>query len=68
MRPGDRAGAIPLSRICDPGPYLYNMICSKYPEFKEESKFDLKDYCMKELNYSKYIDRFDGSVDTLLIP
>ena len=50
------------------GPYLYNMICSKYPEFKEESKFDLKDYCMKELNYSKYIDRFDGSVDTLLIP
>ena len=36
--------------------------------YKKESTFDLKKFCMEELNYSKYIDNFNGSIDTLLIP
>ena len=50
------------------GKYLYNNVCKNYPEWKEEAKFDLKKYCMETLNYSKCIDRFNNSIDTLLIP
>jgi FkbM family methyltransferase len=50
------------------GSHLHNNICNSYPEYKTESLFDIKKYCMEELNYSSYIDRFDGSFDTLLIP
>jgi FkbM family methyltransferase len=50
------------------GTYLYDNICKAYPQYKEESKFDLKRYCMEELKYSKFIDRFGGGIDTLLIP
>jgi len=48
--------------------YLYDNVCKNYPEWKEEANFDLKKYCMETLNYSKYIDRFNNSIDTLLIP
>ena len=47
---------------------LYNNVCKNYPIWQEEANFDLKKYCMETLNYSKYIDRFNGSIDTLLIP
>lgn len=50
------------------GTYLYDNICKNYTDYKEESKFNIKDYCMNELNYSKFIDRYDGGIDTLLIP
>jgi len=50
------------------GTYLYDNICKSYPNYKEESKFDIKKYCMEQLNYSKFIDRFNGGIDTLLIP
>ncbi len=50
------------------GKYLYNNVCSTYPDYSKESKFDIKKYCMEELNYSKYIDGFNGGIDTLLIP
>jgi FkbM family methyltransferase len=48
--------------------YLYDNVFNSYPEFKEESIFDIKKYCMEELNYHSYIDCFNGSIDTLLIP
>ena len=48
--------------------YLYNTVCKNYPSYEEESKFDITKYCMETLNYSKYIHRFNGSIDTLLIP
>ena len=48
--------------------YLYNNVCKSYPNYKKESKFDIKKYCMETLNYSNCIDRFNGSIDTLLIP
>jgi len=48
--------------------YLYNNVCKNYPRWKKESNFDLKKYCMETLNYSKCIDKFNNSVDTLLIP
>ena len=48
--------------------YLYNNVCDAYPDYKEESKFDIRKYCMEELNYSECIDRFNNSIDTLLIP
>ena len=47
---------------------LYNNVCSSYPNYNEESKFDIKKYCMEQLNYSHFIDRFNGGIDTLLIP
>jgi FkbM family methyltransferase len=50
------------------GTYLYDNICNSYPSYKEESMFDIKKYCMEQLNYSKFIDRFNGGIDTLLIP
>lgn len=48
--------------------YLYNNVCKNYPNWKEEANFDLKKYCMETLKYSKCIERFNGSIDTLLIP
>ena len=50
------------------GKYLYDTICNAHPDYKEESIFDIKKYCMEELNYSKFIDRFNNGADTLLIP
>ena len=46
----------------------YNAVCMAYLDYKEESMFDVKKYCMEHLNYSEYIDRFNGGIDTLLIP
>lgn len=53
---------------CEYGKYLYDNVCKSYPEYEKESKFDIRKYCMEELNYSKCIDRFNGSIDTLMIP
>lgn len=50
------------------GRYLYESVCNAYPEYKAESVFDIKKYCMEKLHYTKYIDKFNGSGDTLLIP
>ena len=50
------------------GPYLYHNVCNAYPQYKDESMFDIKKYCIETLKYSGYIDRFNNSVDTLLIP
>lgn len=50
------------------GHYLYNNVCTSYPNYKEESIFDIKKYCMEQLNYSRFIDKFNGGIDTLLIP
>jgi FkbM family methyltransferase len=50
------------------GKYLYDNVCRSYPDFIDESKFDVKKYCMDELNYSAFIDKFNGGQDTLLIP
>jgi FkbM family methyltransferase len=47
---------------------LYHTVCRSYPNYKEESMFDLKKYCMEELKYSRFIDKFNGGIDTLLIP
>jgi FkbM family methyltransferase len=50
------------------GKYLYNNVCKNYMCWEEEAAFDLKKYCMETLNYSKCIDRYNGDIDTLLIP
>ena len=50
------------------GTYLYDNICKSYPNYKEESVFDIKKYCMEQLSYSSFIDNFNGGIDTLLIP
>lgn len=47
---------------------LYDNVCKSYPNYKEESLFDIKKYCMEQLNYSTFIDKFNGGRDTLLIP
>lgn len=50
------------------GRYLYDNVCKSYPNHKEESVFDIKKYCIEQLNYLTFIDRFNGGIDTLLIP
>ena len=50
------------------GTALYDNVRKSYPNYKEESMFDIKKYCMEQLNYSTFIDRFNNSGDTLLIP
>lgn len=50
------------------GRYLHDNVCNSYPQYRNESLFDIKKYCMEELNYSKCIDRFNEGIDTLLIP
>ncbi len=49
------------------GTYLYNLIRDNYPEYIEESEFDIKNYCMNELKYNTYLDGF-GTMNTLLLP
>lgn len=46
----------------------YDIVCKSYPQYGNESKFDIKKYCIEELNYKTFIDRFNNSIDTLLIP
>jgi FkbM family methyltransferase len=50
------------------GKYLSDAVHRTYPTYKEEGKFDIKKYCMEQLNYSKFIDHIGGGDDTLLIP
>ena len=47
---------------------IYEHVCKSYPQYVEESKFDIKKFCMEELKYSRFIDNFNGGIDTLLIP
>lgn len=48
--------------------FLYNIVSKAYPDYKEESKFNIKKYCMEELQYSKCIEEFNGGIDILLLP
>ena len=48
--------------------YLYDNVCSSYPDYEKESLFDVKEFCIKELNYKTCIDQFNGGMDTLLVP
>lgn len=48
--------------------YLYEQVCNTYPNFVEESVFDIRKYCMENLHYSYCIDNFNGSLDCLLLP
>ena len=50
------------------GTYLYDNVCKSYPEYKNESNFNLTKYCMQELKYSVCIHRYNGGIDSLLIP
>lgn len=47
---------------------LYDNVCKNYPSYSKESMFDLSEYCINELKYTQCHDRFNGSIDTLLIP
>ena len=50
------------------GRYLYDSVCQSYPDYIEDGKFDIKKYCIEQLKYSSFVDRFNGSIDTLLLP
>ena len=70
--------AIDTIRTCRPvilyenkefyGNYLYKNVCDNYPEYTENSLFDIKNFCINELKYTQFIDKFNDGVDTLLIP
>lgn len=47
--------------------YLFQSVYSSYPQYQTESRFDIVDYCINELNYSKYIPNFH-EINSLLVP
>jgi FkbM family methyltransferase len=50
------------------GNYLFDIINTSYPEFIDNSKFDIKKYCVNELGYY-HIQNFNNSgFDSLLLP
>lgn len=49
--------------------YLYRNVVNAYPGYEENSRFDIVDFCINTLKYSRYIQSFNGSsIDDLLIP
>ena len=53
--------------------WFHENICKSYPMYEKESQFDIKKFCMEELEYTFCFDRFNkdnnpSSIDTLLIP
>jgi hypothetical protein len=53
----------------DANNYLYKNVVLSYPEYESNSKFDIIDFCINKLKYSKYIKDFNGSItNDLLIP
>jgi len=47
---------------------LYSSVCNSYPQYVEESIFDIKKYCIEKLQYYGYIECYNGTIDTLLLP
>jgi len=47
---------------------LYNNVCKTYPQYTEESKFNIKKFCLETLNYTEFKSRFNWGNDNLLIP
>jgi FkbM family methyltransferase len=50
------------------GKYLFDNVHKNYPEFEENSRFNLRNFCVNQLGYSKYIHKFNNGNDDLLIP
>ena len=51
------------------GEYLVKAVKETYPQYSEEADFDIKKYCLEELNYSQCIEGiFRSQLDVLLIP
>ena len=50
------------------GHYLFNIIKSSYPQFLENSMFDIKDYFTKELGYYSISNFNNSGFDSLLLP
>jgi FkbM family methyltransferase len=48
--------------------YLYDTVCNAYPNYKENSVFDIRKYCMEKLQYSECNNNFNGGLDILLLP
>lgn len=48
--------------------YLYDNVCKSYPEYEKESKFDIAEFCLEELNYKTCIYNYNDGMDTLLLP
>jgi FkbM family methyltransferase len=47
---------------------LYNQVYKTYPKYKINSLFNIKVFCMENLNYQKFINNFNNSpTDNLLI-
>lgn len=46
---------------------LYDLVCYNYPEYEEESKFEVEQFFMEELGYKNYIKQFSHN-DDLIIP
>lgn len=47
--------------------YLYNNVCKTYPQYELESKFNIRKFCIDDLQYTHYIERFNNGNDDLII-
>ena len=47
---------------------LYNTVFYNYPQYATEGLFNVVDFCVNQLGYRAVFPRFNGSIDTLLIP
>ena len=47
---------------------FHDNVVQAYPQYREESLFDIKRYCLDVLKYTKCIDRFNNSKDCLIVP
>jgi hypothetical protein len=50
------------------GKYLVDCVHSNYPQYIENRDFNIVDFCKNQVGYKYTIDRYNGSIDTLLLP
>lgn len=48
--------------------YLYNNVYQNFKDFQYEGTFNIVKFCKDTLGYSAVFPKFNGSIDTLLIP
>ncbi len=47
---------------------MFNNVKSNYPQYSENSLFDIEKFCLGELGYTKVVKKLHGSLNDILIP
>lgn len=57
------------NNVSNGGLYLYYTVCMNYQQYiQSNGLFNVEDYCLRTLNYSRVFQRFNNGMDDLLIP